>query len=136
MFNQVAISGRLTADPDYRTTQTGKHVCYISLANEQGYKDKKKTHFIDCVAWEGTADILQRYFHKGSMCGVMGTLIQDSYKDVRGNNITRLKVLAREVVFMDSKSSAAPTVPTETPVVSQGNQADFLAIDADDDLPF
>lgn len=84
MLNQIAIMGRLVRDPEAR--QAGSHIIYsFSIANDDGFGDKKKTSFFNCQAWNKTGENLAKFFHKGDMIILSGKVNIDSYTDKDGN---------------------------------------------------
>ena len=87
MLNSVIIMGRLTADPELRTTTNGLSVTSFTVAVDRNYKsgDERQTDFISVVAWRGTADFVTRFFKKGQMIAVQGSLQVRSYEDKNGN---------------------------------------------------
>ena len=106
MVNKVFLQGRLTADPEIRTTQSGTKVANFSIAVERPFKDKsgnRKTDFLKCEAWRGSADLLAKYFKKGSMILVVGAMYQDSYTDNNGNRREKIWCNVEEVNFCESK---------------------------------
>ena len=64
MINKAIIMGRLTRDPEVRTTNSGKSVCSFTVAVDNGYGENRQTEFINCVAWQSQADFVGRYFAK------------------------------------------------------------------------
>ena len=77
MLNKIFIMGRLTRDPELRTTNSGTSVASFSLAVDRNYKGadgEKETDFIDCVAWRQTGEFAAKYFTKGRMAVVEGRL--------------------------------------------------------------
>lgn len=112
MFNEVVLSGRLTADPELKTTPTGVFVTSFTIANDVGYGDNKKTNFINIVAWRGTAEFVCKYFKKGNMIGVTGAIQTRKYEDKNGNNRTAFEVVARGVEFMEAKKNEAGSEAT------------------------
>lgn len=99
-LNTVSISGRLTKDPEMKTTTTGKNVVSISVA-VNGYKEGD-TSFIDVTAWEKTAELISKYFSKGSRILLSGQLQQRSWeKD--GKRQSKIEINARDIVFIDPK---------------------------------
>ena len=136
-LNSVVLMGRLTADPEIRTTTSGLAVTRICLAVDRKYQQgqEKKADFIDVVAWRGTAEFIGRYFRKGSMIGIEGELQTSSYTDKDGKNRKSTEVIASNVSFCESKSSSEgqqagagmPAYPSST---------QFEEISADDTLPF
>ena len=107
--------GRLTAEPELKFTQSGKEVLSFSLAVDSGYGEKKKTDFITCVAWEGTAKFISQWFRKGSLLLVEGALRTRKYTDKSGNNRTATEVLVSQGHFTGEKSnrSSADVMPGE-----------------------
>lgn len=106
MVNKVFLQGRLTADPEIRTTQSGTKVANFSIAVERPFKDKsgnRKTDFLKCEAWRSSADLLAKYFKKGSMILVVGAMYQDSYTDNNGNRREKIWCNVEEVNFCESK---------------------------------
>lgn len=143
MINSVVLMGRLTADPELRTTTTGKSVCSFSIAVDRGYSknaEERQADFINIVAWESTANFVCRYFSKGSMIAIQGQIQTRRYEDKTGAKRTAFEVIAREVSFCGSKSETGtvsrPAAPEQPPVYQNANQGDFEEITDDEDLPF
>ena len=143
MLNCAVIMGRLTADPELRQTTSGVSVTRFSVAVDRGYVkagEERKTDFINVVCWRQTAEFVSRYFSKGSMIAVQGSIQTGSYeKD--GVKRQTFEIVADNVSFCGSKSESstggAPRVSeTATPSFSNGSVDDFSAIADDDDLPF
>ena len=89
MLNSVVIEGRLTADPELKTTPTGVSVTSFSIANQRNFKnaqDERETDFYNVVAWRGTAEHIAKYFKKGSAISIEGHLQTRRYQDKNGNN--------------------------------------------------
>lgn len=80
-MNVVLLSGNLARDPEMRYTPTGKAVTEFTIAVNEGTGDKRVTHFIDCQAWERTAEIVAEQARKGSRVTVEGSLLVDSWTD-------------------------------------------------------
>ena len=128
MLNKAIIMGRITRDPDLRYTGTGKPVCNFNVAVNDGYGDGKKTEFVNCVAWNKTAEFVNQYFAKGSMIivdGRIATRIWDG-NDGKKNYVT--EVIAHSVEFGESKSGK------KTDALPDDDLGDYL--DEDSDLPF
>lgn len=133
MLNEVVLSGRLTADPELKTTPTGVFVTSFTIANDVGYGDKKKTNFINIIAWRGTAEFITKYFKKGNMIVIKKSEIQTrKYQDKNGNNRTAFEVVAKEVEFFEMKKDDAGS--EATPV--NYDTSNFVEYDDGDDLPF
>ena len=145
MFNLVVLTGRLTADPEIRTTQSNVSVTSFCIAVQRQYKSGEEpiTDFINIVAWRHTAELVTRYFKKGNMIGIEGSIQTRKYTDRDGNNRIAFVVLASNVQFVESKRSNTDVNianDSEDPLktVSQNLQnAGFEQTDtSDDDLPF
>ena len=145
MLNCVTLMGRLTADPEVRTTTTGKSVCTFSIAVDRSFAragEQRQTDFINIVAWENQANFISRYFGKGSMIAIQGSIQTRNYEDKNGNKRTAFEVLAREVSFCGSKAetgtNVAATVSPSSPAPAYQTAvpSDFEEIDDDEDLPF
>ena len=147
MLNIVVIMGRLTADPELRTTPNGVAVTSFSVAVERSYQKQgaeRQTDFINVVAWRSTAEFVTRYFRKGSMIAVNGSLQMRKYTDKDGNNRTAYDVVADAVNFCGSKADSG-TYQGGAAAPRQDQPASFSNIDTGDfeevalgeeDLPF
>ena len=149
MINNVVLMGRLVATPELRNTQTGVAVTSFSLAVERSFAragEQRQADFIDCVAWRNTAEFISKYFQKGSMIAVTGSIQTRSYEDKNGNKRTAVEVLVSQASFCGSKSEtgtasngysapAAASAPA-APSFATGSDGDFEEIPGDDDLPF
>lgn len=143
MLNVVVIMGRLTAQPELRTTGNGISVSSFSVAVDRSYQSggERQTDFINCVAWRANADFITKYFTKGQMIAIRGTLQQRSYTDKDGNKRTTYDVVVDQAQFCGSKQEsggAAPAVKEVSPAsFSNVDTGDFEEISmGDDDLPF
>lgn len=103
-INQVIIMGRLTRDPEMRTTTTGKSIASFSLAVDRGGQDDQ-ADFFDVSAWEKLAELVTQYLSKGRRCLVQGRLRQDSWDDKdTGKKRTKVEIVATDVTFLDGPS--------------------------------
>lgn len=143
MINNITLMGRLTADPELKTTTTGLSVTSFSIAVDRGYArngEERQTDFINIVAWRQTAEFICRYFKKGSMIALTGSLQTRSYEDRNGNRRTAYEVVVDNVSFCGSKAetgTAGGTAPTAAaPAYQTANASDFEEIPDDDELPF
>ena len=137
MFNLVVLTGRLTADPELKTTPNGITVTTFSIAVSRNYGsgEDRQTDFINIVAWRKTAEFITKYFKKGSMIGIEGSIRTRRYQDKNGNNRTIFEVVANNVQFVESKRDSAPAV--EGASFSNADVDEFSEIGGgDDDLPF
>ena len=141
MLNRIDIMGRLTRDPEYRTTGNGTSVANFSVAVERDFKTdsaEKETDFIDCVAWRQTAEFVTKYMKKGSMVVVSGRLQVRAWVDKDGGKRRTAEVVADSVYFGESKrqSDSAPQTGSayQPPAVPAQN---FAVLDGpDEQLPF
>ena len=101
-INQVILMGRLTRDPEQRTTTTGKNIASFSIAVDRAGQDDA-ADFFDVTAWEKLGDLVMQYLAKGRRVLVQGRLRQDSWDDKEtGKRRTRVEVVATDVTFLDS----------------------------------
>ena len=108
MLNVAIIMGRLTADPELRTTPSGVTVVRFRVAVDRRFQKQgaeKQTDFINVVAWRQNAEFVSRYFQRGSMIAVRGSIRMDNYEDKDGNKRTSFEVVADEVSFCGSKAA-------------------------------
>ena len=148
MLNKVIIMGRLTADPELRQTPSGISTCRFSVAVDRGYKSKdtgeRQTDFIRVTAWRQTAEFVSRYFSKGKMIIVEGSLRNNDFTDANGVKHYSMDVLADSVSFAGSRNdnnytaNTPQTTQVSNPVedVPLGDLADFEEVIAGDDPPF
>jgi single-strand DNA-binding protein len=138
MFNLVVLSGRITANPELKTTANGVPVCTFSIAVERRYKqgEEKQTDFINIVAWRGTAEVVAKHFTKGNMIGIEGSIQTRKYQDNNGNNRTLFEVIANNVQFVESKKANENNSTPTSQSFSNANATDFVDIDVDEDCPF
>lgn len=146
MLNKIFIMGRMVRDPELRHTQSGAPVASFSLAVDRDFKDKstgeKTTDFIDCVAWRNTAEFVSRYFSKGRMAVVVGSLQIRSWEGKDGNKRRTAEVIAESVYFGDSKQdgdggqtyTSSQPQPVQTYAQGSGGYDDLA--DDDGELPF
>ncbi len=104
MLNTVILMGRLVADPELKKAGEN-NVVNVRVAVDRNSKDGG-ADFIDVTAWRQTAEFLAKYFKKGSMVAIEGSLRTDTYTDKDGNKRRRVDVLANRVSFCGSKSES------------------------------
>ncbi len=143
MLNCVVLMGRLTADPELRTTASGISVARFSIAVDRGYTrsgEERQTDFINIVAWRQQAEFVSKYFRKGSMIAVQGELRMNKYQDrATGQNRTTYEVMANSVSFTGSKAEAGNAPAGGNNNASSYTNADtedFSTVVEDDDFPF
>lgn len=130
MLNKVMLQGRIVADPELKTTNSGVSVVSFTLAVDRDYQTngERQTDFINIVAWRGTAEFISRYFTKGKMMIVCGTLQVRKYTAQDGTNRYVTEVVAESVNFGgDKPSNAAP---------AESNSDSELTPLPSEDLPF
>lgn len=134
-LNKVMLAGRLTTDPELKTTQSGVSVTSFQIAVNRPAKkgDEQIADFITVIAWKERAEFVTRYFRKGSPVFIGGALRQRKFQDKSGANRSVIEVLADEIQFVESKKNAENSDqqnPYETP------SADFQDVTENEDLPF
>jgi len=166
MLNVVALTGCLTKDPELKTTQSGISVCSITVAVDRNYApegQERQADFINVVAWRGTAEFVSKWFRKGQMIAIQGSIQTRNYEDRNGNKRQAVEVVAANICFCGSKNeTGAKDNPAEFPPEASESHAgtqvpqmayqrqedyqqqsfvgaepdDFSSIDLDDELPF
>ncbi len=141
MLNSIIIMGRLTADPELRSTSSGLSVTSFNVAVDRNFVragEEKKADFIPVVAWREKADFITKYFRKGSMIAVQGSLQTRNYEDKNGNKRVAFEVIADQVSFCGSKAESGSYGNDTNNVSSYNNSSmdDFSTVVNDDDLPF
>ena len=134
MLNTISIMGRLTRDPELRYTQSNTPVASFTLAVDRDYSGadgEKKTDFIDCVAFKGTAEFVSKHFAKGTMAVVNGRLQFRDWQDRDGNQRRNAEILVENIYFGERKQQGAVDV-------AAGDYTEgFEELDEDDgELPF
>ncbi len=135
MINSIVIMGRLTYEPELRATPSGVSVVRFQVAVDRSYQkagEDRKTDFIDCTAWRQTAEFVSKYFHKGSMIAVEGSLQTDNYTDQNGEKRKSVQLVTHQVSFCASKAESGAQTAGSAPAPD----AEFEPIDDGDDLPF
>lgn len=127
-LNNITIHGRLTADPELKTTQSGISVTSFTVAVDRQYKsgEDKITDFFTVVCWRGLAEMVCKYFTKGKEILISGEMQSRKYTDKDGNNRIAWELLANSIDFCGSKSETA----------QKPSEPKFEDIDTDFDLPF
>ena len=155
MLNKVVLMGRLTSAPELKTTGSGISVCSFTVAVDRNYAKQgaeRQTDFINVVAWRQTAEFLCRYFAKGQLIALDGSLQSRTYQDRDGNNRSVTEVIADNVYFTgdrrektSSKNDSDYSASAQQEQQVQQNAANTYASDTaedfeelldDGDLPF
>ena len=139
-MNKVELLGRLTRDPELRTTPNGISVLSFSIAVDRRFKNKdgeKEVDFINCVAWRQTAEFISKYFTKGKMIAVCGTLQTRTWDDADGKKRYATDVVVDETYFAGASNESKPKTQNATPAVEDIPDG-FAPYDdgSEDDLPF
>lgn len=130
MLNHITIMGRFTKDPELRRTQSGKSVASFTVACDRDI-DRSKSDFFDCVAWNGTADFISKYFTKGQLCVVDGRMEFRDWTDKNGQNRRSAEVVVDNIYFASKREdNSSFTIPDNT--VRNFEKM----IEDDDQLPF
>ena len=145
-MNKIILSGRLCNDPELRQTQSGIASCRFTIACDRKFADKntgeRQADFINCIAWRQTAEFVSRYFNKGKMIVVEGSLRTGSYTDKNHSDVTHYTtdVMVDNVEFAGDKgmnatgqASANPSTK-DAPVVN--DLSDYEEILGGTDTPF
>ena len=152
-MNKAILMGRLTADPEMRQTQSGVACARFTIAINRRFQ-KDETDFINCVAWRQTADFICKYFAKGNMIAVVGSIQTRSWDGADGKKNYATEVVADEAYFTGSKAESGasmgngyqsmgqaapaskPQQPSQPSVEDDFASMGFAEMDADDSLPF
>ncbi len=133
-MNKVILSGRLTRDAEVRYSQSGSAVAKFSLAVDRKFnKEEQSADFINCVAFNKTAEFLEQYGKKGTKFIVEGRIQTGSYTDKNGNKVYTTDVVVEQVEFAESKGNTE--TPKDAPKQSPDGFMNFPDIDAEE-LPF
>jgi len=138
MLNNITLMGRITHTPELKQTTSGTSVLSFQLAVDRRFKNgnDKVTDFIDCVAWQQTAEFIARYFSKGDMLAVVGELQTREYTGRDNAKKKAVEVIVSQASFCGGKAEKQPTGNEEQPAGTQ-QQPQFQDVDFnDDDLPF
>lgn len=139
MLNLVVQTGRMTHDPEMRTTGAGIPVTSFSIAVQRNYKtgDEYLTDFLDCVAWRSTAEFICKHFRKGSMITVVGNLETRKYVDKDNNNRKAVEIVVKDAFFGDSaKKDGGNNAGQESSGGYGSFEPDFGTGDGASGLPF
>ena len=140
MINRMILQGRLVADPEFRTTQSGAAVCSFRVAWSEKYKETETKLFLSCTAWRRTGEMIAKHFVKGQEIAVEGRLSARDWTDKEGNNRQSIEMTVDRVHFCGPKQDGATgsgytSGYVAAPVSISAN--DFVELDIDDgELPF
>lgn len=142
MLNKVILMGRFTRDPELRSTPQGISTCAFSVAVDRNFVrpgEERKADFINCVAWRQTAEFISKYFKKGSMVALEGSIQTRSWDDQEGKKRYATEVIVNQVYFAESKRDSQSSVGDDSfaPVNDFGSLPEPISpMGTDDDLPF
>ncbi len=143
MLNKVILMGRLTKDPEIKSTQSGISIASFSIAVSRNFVkqgEERKTDFFNITAFRGQADFVGRYFRKGQLVAVTGSLQNRTWDDQNGVKHYATDVIAEEVHFAEAKrdSDGGTPSPQQGGGFSGGDSGipGFSPVTGDDDLPF
>ena len=147
MLNHITIMGRLVRDPELRRTQSGVAVCSFTVAVDRDFQSRetneRQADFIDCVAWRQTAEFVSKYFAKGRMIVVDGSLQSRKWQDKAGQNRVSWEIIADNIYFGDSKRDNASGGDYSAPAYGGAESysapaagGGFAEIEEDGELPF
>lgn len=107
MINRVVLTGRLTRDPELRKTQNGTSVVSYTIAVDRNFhrEGQPEADFINCVAWNRTAEVMAQYLHKGSLIGVDGRIQTRSYDNQQGQRVYVTEVVTDNFTFLESRNT-------------------------------
>ena len=140
-MNKVMLIGRLTKDPEVKQTPSNILVCAFTVAVDRKFKDKDGTRqadFIQCVGWRQVAEIIGKYFFKGSRIGITGSLQSRSYDDNNGIKRHVTEVIIEEIDFLDKKQDTEiqkqdeeirPIPPKAEPITQEEDDEATLPFD-------
>lgn len=150
MLNVVVLMGRLVSDPELRHTPNDVPVTSFTIAVNRRFSkpgEDRQTDFIDIVAWRQLADFICKYFRKGQMIAIEGSIQTRSYQDKDGNKRKAFEIIANNAQFTESKKDSSGSFSLreektteksnmDFSAYSSGENDDFQTIESDDDLPF
>ena len=157
-MNKAILIGRLTKDPELRTTLTGRNVCQFSVAVSRNFTNangEREADFINCVVWDKQAENLVKYQKKGNQIAVEGRIQTRNYDDKDGKKVYVTEILASNISFLDSKGTGATgntsfnNLPEPPMVDTSSNNMETVSVEkdpfeafgdsieiSDNDLPF
>ena len=131
-INQVILMGRLTRDPELRTTPTGKNVCSFSLAVDRKFGQDDGADFFDITAWDKLGELVAQYLAKGRRCLIQGRLTYRAWEQ-DGQKRSKVEVIAEDVTFLDGPGdSTGGGAPSSAPAAPSKKNQDVVIEDIDD----
>ena len=141
MLNKVIIMGRMTKDPELKYTPSRVPVTSFSIAVNRSYKNPDGNYasdFLDCVAWRGTAEFITRYFQKGSLCAIEGTLQTRSWEDKNKNKRKAVEIIVENIYFAGEKKNGGENDVSEydSDAFDFPEEDEFIELGDDEEIPF
>lgn len=137
MINHMTLQGRLTRDPELKTTNSGVSVCSVTVAWSERHGENENKLFMPVTAWRGTAEMLAKYFAKGREIVVEGRVKQREWTDNDGNKRQVIEMQADRVHFCGPKQDAEKPQYEKPQYEKPDAQQNFEELpDSDGDLPF
>jgi len=143
-LNKVILCGRLTNDPELRTTQSQISVVSFTLAvnrrtRQADGQDNRQTDFINCVAWRQNAEFITKFFKKGSAICITGSIQVRKWTDQQNQTRYATEVIVDEAMFVDAKSDSPArdgSFGGSDSFSTPGAQEAFNSVRDTDELPF
>ncbi len=138
MLNHIILMGRLTRDPELKTSTNGKPVALFSIACSRDY-NREETDFFYIVAWGKTAEFVSKWFEKGQLIAVSGRLQTRRWTDKNGNDRITTEIIMHEGYFCESKNKSASSSEAQKNINASVNEyyiPDFEELSDDGNLPF
>lgn len=136
-MNKAILIGRLTRDPELRSTSTGRNVCQFSVAVNRTYTNasgEREADFINCVVWDKQAENLVKYQKKGNQIAVEGRIQTRNYDDKDGKKVYVTEILASNISFLDAKGTASGgtfnNLP-EPPMSEENRPVETVSVETD-----
>ena len=139
MLNRVVLVGRLTKDPEFRTTPSGVDVSTFTLAVNRNFKNKdgeQQADFINCVVFRKQAENVKNFLSKGSLAGVDGRMQSRSYENKEGQRVYVTEVVCDSVQFLEPKNNNQQNNQQQNGQTQTGNNPFYNNADFDEELPF
>lgn len=139
MINNVTLMGRIAQDLELKHTNSGIAVLAFTVAVDRDYKkdgEERQADFIRCIAWKQTAVFIEKYFKKGRMIGIVGTLQTRTYDDRNGSKHYITEVIAKNVSFTGEKNDKTVSPNQNSTSEEIGDIENFEVVITDDGVPF
>ncbi|MDH4261882.1 MAG: single-stranded DNA-binding protein [Spirochaetia bacterium] len=144
-INRVILVGRLTRDPELKSTNSGSYLCRFTLASnrtifQKDGENKEEVGFFDCVAWGKLAEIISKYSQKGRRVGIDGSLRFSSWENTEGKRQSKVEVFVENFQFLDAKNANENPMPAVTQNMESSEKPESYAENFsepfNDDIPF